>query len=110
MLYIKASAKPGARPTSAIGRWRGRKKSGDLKTDVDATRIKTRCSARDGASQLAMAVLSNTKIEVFNEIPVKEMRANSLTELNLKNKHIGVEGGMVLAGLIPVMPSLTLVR
>jgi hypothetical protein len=50
MLYIKASAKPGARPTSALGRWRGRKKSGDLKTDVDATRIKTRCSARDGAS------------------------------------------------------------
>ena len=61
----------------------------------------------DGASQLSAAVLGNTKIEVFNEIPVKEMRADSLTELDLKKKYIGVEGGMVVAGLVPVMASLT---
>ena len=61
----------------------------------------------DGASQLSAAVLANTKIEVFNEVPIKEMRADSLTELDLKDKVIGVEGGMVVAGLIPVMASLT---
>ena len=64
----------------------------------------------NGASQLSSAVLGNTKIEVFNEVPIKEMRADSFTELNLKRKNIGVEGSMVVAGLLPVMASLTLVR
>jgi hypothetical protein len=63
--------------------------------------------AGDGASQLAAAVLGNEKIEVFNKVPIKEMRADSFTELNLSNKSIGVVGGMVVAGLIPVMASLT---
>eukprot|EP00900_Chrysochromulina_parva_P019507 jgi/Chrpa1/27558/Chrysochromulina_OHIO_Genome00028137-RA len=35
------------------------------------------------------------------------MRANSLTELDLNGKYVGVEGGMVVAGLIPVMGTLT---
>ena len=61
----------------------------------------------DGASQLSSVVLGNTKIEVFNEVPIKEMRADSFTELNLQRKNIGVEGGMVVAGLLPVMASLT---
>ena len=63
--------------------------------------------ASDGASQLSAAVLCNTKIEKFNEIPVKEMRANSLTKLDLIDKGIGVEGGMIVAGLLPVMAVLT---
>jgi hypothetical protein len=63
--------------------------------------------AGDGAVQLAAAVLGNFKIEIFNEIPIKEMRANSLTELDLNGKDFGVEGGMVVAGLIPVMGVLT---
>ena len=63
--------------------------------------------AGDGAAQLAAAVLGNLKIEMFNEIPIKEMRANSLTELDLKGKDVGVEGGMVVAGLLPVMGALT---
>jgi hypothetical protein len=63
--------------------------------------------AGDGASQLAAAVLGNLKIEIFNEIPIQEMRANSLTELDLNRKGVGVEGGMVVAGLIPVMGGLT---
>jgi hypothetical protein len=61
----------------------------------------------DGAVQLAAAVLGNLKIEIFNEIPIKEMRANSLMELDLNGKDVGVEGGMVVAGLIPVMGALT---
>ena len=63
--------------------------------------------AGDGAAQLAAAVLGNLKIEMFNEIPIKEMRANSLTELDLTGKGVGVEGGMVVAGLIPVSGGLT---
>jgi NLR family CARD domain-containing protein 3 len=63
--------------------------------------------AGGGAVQLAAAVLGNFKIEIFNKIPIKEMRANSLTELDLNGKDVGVEGGMVIAGLIPVMGGLT---
>eukprot|EP00900_Chrysochromulina_parva_P016178 jgi/Chrpa1/24561/Chrysochromulina_OHIO_Genome00026465-RA len=59
--------------------------------------------AGDGAAQLSEAVLSNLKIEMFNEIPIKEMRADSITELDLKDKEIGDEGGMVVAGLLPAM-------
>eukprot|EP00900_Chrysochromulina_parva_P003387 jgi/Chrpa1/13049/Chrysochromulina_OHIO_Genome00024578-RA len=63
--------------------------------------------AGDDTAQLAAAILGNLKIEMFNEIPIKEMRANSLTELDLNRKRVGVEGGMVVAGLIPVMGGLT---
>ena len=60
----------------------------------------------DGASQLSAAVLGNTKIKVFNKVPVEKMRADSYTELNLSQKGMGVVGGMVVAGLLPVMGSL----
>ena len=59
--------------------------------------------------------LGNQKMEVFNEIPIKEMRANSLIELDLSAKSVGVVGGMVVAGLLigsscsrPPIPSLSL--
>jgi Ran GTPase-activating protein (RanGAP) involved in mRNA processing and transport len=73
------------------------------------TRVDVRYNniAGDGAAQLAAAVLGNLKIEMFNEIPLKEMRADSLMELDLNGKDVGVEGGMVVAGLIPVMGALT---
>ena len=61
----------------------------------------------NGAVQLSAAVLGNFKIEMFDEIPIKEMRADSLRELDLKEKGFGVLGGMVVAGLIPAMGSLT---
>lgn len=61
----------------------------------------------DAASQLSASVLGNTKIEKFNEIPIKGMRADSLTTLSMYNKSIGPVGGMVVAGLLPVMASLT---
>ena len=64
--------------------------------------------AGEGASQLSAAILGNLKIEMFNEIPIKEMRANSFTELDLKEKRFGVEGSMVVAGLIPMMAMLTI--
>jgi Ran GTPase-activating protein (RanGAP) involved in mRNA processing and transport len=61
----------------------------------------------DGASQLSTAVLGNSKIEKFNEIPVKEMRGDSHTELDLSWKYIGIAGVLVVAGLLPSMSSLT---
>ena len=71
-------------------------------THVD---VRYNAIAGDGASQLSAAVLGNEKIEVFNEMPIKEMRADSFTELRLVNKGIGTVGAMVVAGLIPVMAS-----
>jgi hypothetical protein len=73
------------------------------------TRVDVRSNniAGDGAEHLSAAVLGNLKIEMFNEIPIKEMRADSFTELDLKGKGVGVEGGMVVAGLMPVMGGLT---
>jgi len=75
----------------------------------------TSCDVRDSdisgnaASQLSAPVLGNTNIEKFNEIPIKEMRADSLSTLNLHLpcKNIGVPGGLVVAGLMPLMGSLT---
>ena len=61
----------------------------------------------EGASQLSAAVLANSKIEVFNEIPIKEMRADSLTRLDLNDAQIGDEGSMVVACLLPIMGSMT---
>ena len=61
----------------------------------------------DSASQLSAAVVGNLKIETFNEIPIKQMRADTLTELNLHGMGMGVVGAMVVAGLVPVMASLT---
>ena len=52
-------------------------------------------------------IIANTKLEEFNEIPIKELRTDALTELNLQRKDIGVVGGMVVAGLLPVAASLT---
>lgn len=80
-----------------------------LKVNASVTRVDVRLNGitGEGASQLSAAVLANANIEVFNEIPIKEMRANSLTELDLNEKSIGTEGGMVVAGLLPAMASLT---
>ena len=63
--------------------------------------------AGHGAKQLSAAVLANIKIEVFNDVPIKDMRADSFTELDLSSKDIGVVGATVVAGLIPAMASLT---
>jgi len=57
----------------------------------------------DSAAQLSAEVIGNLKIEMFNGIPIKEMRADSITELDLKDKEIGDEGGMVVAALIPAV-------
>ena len=73
------------------------------------TRVDVRNNSFTGnaASQLSAAVVGNLNIEMFIEIPIKDMRADSIIELDLEEKKIGVEGIMVVAGLIPLMSSLT---
>jgi hypothetical protein len=80
-----------------------------LRVNGALTRVDVRFNkiAGDGAAQLSAAVLGNLKFDMFNKIPIKKMRADSFTELDLKAKYIGVEGAMVVAGLIPVMGALT---
>jgi hypothetical protein len=54
----------------------------------------------NGAQQLAAAVLSKPTLEVFSGIPLKELRADSLTTLDLFDKGLGVPEAMVLADLL----------
>jgi hypothetical protein len=58
------------------------------------------------ASELSAAVLEMPQMKKFNEIPIKDMRTNSLTQIDLSGKGVGVVGGMVVAGLLPAMASL----
>ena len=62
----------------------------------------------DGAQQLAATVLGKQSLECFCKIPLKELRADSLTELNLRGKGVEVPGALVLAELLQtVSASLT---
>jgi len=71
----------------------------DDNEDDDDTQPSNAGGHCDGAGLEAMGALTmtNLKIEMFNEIPIKEipikeMRADSLTELDLKGKGDGVVG------------------
>ena len=55
-------------------------------------------------------VLEKPNLEVFCGIPLKELRADSLSELDLKRKGVGVPGALVLAHFLRVSASLTSVR
>eukprot|EP00964_Phaeocystis_antarctica_P156453 scaffold126109_cov27-Phaeocystis_antarctica.AAC.1 len=65
----------------------------------------------DGAQQLSAAVLGKQTLEIFSQIPLKELRADKLTTLDLTSswgKDIGVPGALVLAELLrTVSGSLT---
>ena len=66
----------------------------------------------DGAKQLAAAVLGSSSMVIFGEVPIRELRADGMTNLNLSNlnlssKDLGPTEAHVLAGLLPVSPSLT---
>ena len=54
----------------------------------------------DGAQQLASAVLAKPTLENFSGIPLKELRADSLTALDLPSKVLGMPEAMVLADLL----------
>ena len=54
----------------------------------------------DGAQQLAAAVLAKPTLSVFSGIPLKELRTDSLTSLDIQGKGLGVPEAMVLADLL----------
>ena len=61
----------------------------------------------DAAQELASVVLSKPTLEIFCNIPIKKLRADSLSELDLSGKGVGVPGALVLANLLPVTGALT---
>ena len=61
----------------------------------------------DGSAALAEVVSKNQQIVTFCEVPVKQMRDDALVELDLKEKHIGACGAMVVAHLLEFSRALT---
>ena len=54
----------------------------------------------EGAEQLAKAVLKHASLTDFCSIPLVGLRKNSVTELDLKEKGVGVPGAIVLSSLL----------
>ena len=61
----------------------------------------------DGSAALAEAVSKSRQIVTFCEVPVKQMRDDALTELDLSEKQIGACGAMVVAHLLEFSRALT---
>ena len=74
--------------------------------------VDTRNNSIDGeaAKELAAAVLASSSMIKFGEVPIKELRADVLTTLDLKSKNLGPTEAIVLAGLLLVSRSLTQVH
>ena len=60
----------------------------------------------DAAKNLAAVVLEHAMTD-FCGIPLVSLRENSITELNLKAKGVGVPGAIVLSKLLPCAAALT---
>ena len=61
----------------------------------------------EGSDTIAQAVLQHPALEVFCDIPMKQMREDSLTELNLAYRGIGAHGAIVLCDLLKFSRALT---
>jgi len=61
----------------------------------------------EAAQRLAEVVLASKSLEVFSEVPIKELREDKLTELDLKSKGLGPAEGIVIAKLVVVTAVLT---
>ena len=60
----------------------------------------------EAAQQLAAAVLGSKSLEVLSQVPIKELREDKLTELNLWDKGLGPTEAIVLAELLKVNTAL----
>ena len=63
--------------------------------------------AGEGADVLANAVLEHASMTDFCGIPLASLRDNSVTELNLEGKGVGIPGSIILSKLIPSATALT---
>ena len=61
----------------------------------------------DGSAALAEVVSKSQNMVTFCEIPVKQMRSDALTELDLSMEGIGACGAMVVAHLLEFSRALT---
>ena len=61
----------------------------------------------DAANHLATVVLDHAAMTDFCGIPLTSLRENSITELDLPGKGIGVPGAIVLSKLLPSAAALT---
>ena len=61
----------------------------------------------DAAENLAAVVLEHAIMTDFCEIPLVSLRKNSITELDLEDKGVGVPGAIVLSKLLPSAAALT---
>ena len=61
----------------------------------------------EAADTLAKTVLEHPAMTDFCGIPLASLRENSITELNLSGKGIGVPGAIVLSKLLPSAAALT---
>ena len=50
----------------------------------------------EAAQQLAAAALGSLSLEVLSEVPIKELREDKLTKLELQSKGLGATEGIVL--------------
>ena len=64
----------------------------------------------DAAESLAAVVLEHASMTDFCGIPLASLRENSITELDLKDKGVGVPGALVLSKLLPSATALTALR
>ena len=60
----------------------------------------------DGAEKLAKVILEHTVLTDFCGIPLVSLRQNTITELDLYNKGIGVPGAIALSSLLPSATAL----
>ena len=60
----------------------------------------------EAAQHLAKVVLEHDLLTDFGGIPMSALRENSLTELDLNGKGVGVPGALVLAKLLPSATAL----
>ena len=61
----------------------------------------------DAASHLATVVLEHAMMTDFCGIPLASLRENSITELDLRGRGVGVPGAIVLSKLLPSAAALT---
>ena len=61
----------------------------------------------DAADHLATVVLEHAAMTDFCEIPLASLRENSITELDLQHRGVGVPGAIVLSKLLPSAVALT---
>ena len=68
-------------------------------TDLD---VRFNDISGDAAQQLATAVLASLSLEIFGLVPLKELREDKLTKLDLSSKSLGDTEAIVVAELTKV--------